>query len=127
MGLDIGFYTKDETEILGLRNHHDILSRLLKQPHTTIEPYSDFYVTPDMVEAVLADVEDDMEEEGMELPVLKEDVPDAPKAMLQGLPEDFCDEEPSDWRSALPHHRLLLTRLLAVAEEEPALICSWSA
>lgn len=103
MGLDISFYTNNDDAILDLRNHGDLFNRLLEQPHTTIGEYTDFHVTPDMLEAVLEGVEDDMEEAGMHLPVLKEETPDTPEAMLQGLPHGFCDEEPHDWRKALPH------------------------
>ncbi|WP_340110608.1 hypothetical protein [Pikeienuella sp. HZG-20] len=126
MGLDIGFYTYNEETVLTLRKHHDFLDLFLEKPLVTLEPYSDFYVTPDMVAAVLADVEGQMRCAGMACPVLKEEFCET-EGIQQGLPEGFCDEEPEDWEAALPYYRLLLKRLLAAVEDKPNLICGWSA
>jgi hypothetical protein len=127
MGLDIGFYTEDDEQLLGLRNHHGLLRLFLDQPHDTIGGYDDFYVTAEMVGAVLEAVEEEMEDAGMTLPELPQDGAQTSGDLMRDLPEDFCDEEPDEWTAALPHYRVLLAFLLVAAEEERTLICGWSA
>lgn len=127
MGLDIGFYTEAEEEILALRNHDWLLERFLEQPHEKIDPYDDFYVTPAMVRSVLEAAEAEMTAAGMALAPLEEDDPILPDDMLKGIPKRFCDDEPQSWPEALPRYRLLLSRLLLVVEDHYVLICGWSA
>lgn len=45
---DIGFCAQDRTEGLTLRDHSDLLGRLLAEPHETIKPCRGVPVTPGM-------------------------------------------------------------------------------
>jgi len=126
MGLDLGFYTGDGTGVLEFRGHDGLLDRILAVTHDRIAPFSDFHVTRPMVTSLLAGIEADLRALGA--PVAPRTDPDelSRENLCRGVPEGFCDEPPETWRQALPHYRLLLTRLLDLVDAEGHVICSWS-
>lgn len=129
MSLDIGFYKQDRTEVLSLRNHHDLFKMLNARPVVTIEPYSDFYVTRPMLTALLEEIEDEMTASGLLRAALPdpENGRDALEALCAELPWEFSQFEPEDWTAALPVYRIALTYLLAEVLLDGCLICGWSA
>lgn len=127
MGLDIGFYTIYGDELLSFRNHHYLLEVFLAQPHETIEPYSDFYVTLHMLEHALAEIGDTQAAPFNALSNLPVNAEGNKGDVLAGIPDRFCDEEPRDLAAASPLYKTLLTRLQAILATQDVLICSWSA
>lgn len=127
MGLDIGFYTTDGDELLSFRKHHYLLELLLAQPHETIEPYFDFYVTPRMLEHALAEIEHTHAAPSDAFSNLPSSAVGRKSDVLDGIPDRFCGEEPRDLAVALPLYKTLLTRLQAILATEGVLICGWSA
>lgn len=127
MGLDYGFYNQNEDALLAFRNHHRLLDLLSAEPHVTVEPYDDFYVTSPMVAALLGKIEAEMKANGQPLKPIDARRPKSRRKFIDGIPTHFCDREPESWIDALPHYRVLLTRLLALVRHEGVLICGWSA
>ena len=129
MGLDIGFYKQDRTAVLSFRNHHALFDMLNAQPVVTIEPYSDFYVTREMLTTLLEEIEDEMTASGLARTALPDPKfeRDALEALCAELLWEFSQFEPEDWTAALPVYRIALTYLLAEVLLEGCLICGWSA
>ena len=126
MGLDLGFY-KDGEEILYFRNHWDLIQLFHPKEEDYHRPSDDFTVSERMFVDALRAVEDQMMSSGIPFPILPARTPRLPKEFEQEVPEYFCHEEPEDWEAALPHYRILLTRLLEMVRREGPLICGWSA
>lgn len=127
MGLDFGFYRQDETEALGFRNHHDLFDMLCSRPLVQIEPYTDFYVTRPMIEAVLEEIEENMRTNGSSLDALPKPGTDVFSAILNAIPESFYWSEPGNTQAALLIYWILLTDLLEEIRKDGCLICGWSA
>ncbi|OWU66871.1 hypothetical protein, partial [Phaeobacter sp. 22II1-1F12B] len=62
--------------------------------------------------------EDEMLGAEMDLPELDIGNPQTPEDVVAGLPEHFCGYEPTNWTAALPHYRLLFSRLIPIARQE---------
>lgn len=128
MGMDIDFLDLRGEDRLYLRNHWQLMDLIFDQPHVRVRPeYDDIYVTPPMLENVLDRIEDEMDANGMPSGAITPQQPQTQEDFLEGLPSGFCSSGPDSWVAALPHYRILVSRLLTLARNQGALICSWSA
>lgn len=75
-----------------------------------------------MVTSLLEGIEADLRALGAPVPPRADPDELSHETLCRGVPEGFCDEPPETWRRALPHYRLLLTRLLALVDVEVAVM-----
>ena len=114
MGLDIDIMTHDNEEMVSFRSHEILLHRLYAVVEDTERPE----LGVRELESLVEEFEDEMLEAEMDLPELDIGNPQTPEDIVAGLPEDFCGDEPKDWTAALPHYRLLFSRLIPIARQE---------
>lgn len=114
MGLDIDIMTHDNEDMVSFRRHEILLDRLNAVVEDTERPELGVSELKSLVE----EFEDEMIEAGMSLPELDIGNPQTQKDIVAGLPEYFCDDAPKDWAAALPHYRLLFSRLIPIARQE---------
>lgn len=114
MGLDIDILTHDNEEMVSFRSHEILLDRLNAVVEDTERP------EPGVgeLESLVEEFEDEMLGAEMDLPELDIGNPQTPEDVVAGLPEHFCGYEPTNWTAALPHYRLLFSRLIPIARQE---------
>ena len=114
MGLDIDILTHDNEEMVSFRSHEILLDRLNAVVEDTERPELGVGELKSLVE----EFEDEMLGAEMDLPELDIGNPQTPEDVVAGLPEHFCGYEPTNWTAALPHYRLLFSRLIPIARQE---------
>lgn len=114
MGLDIDILTHDNEEMVSFRSHEILLDRLNAVVEDTERPE----LGVGELESLVEEFEDEMLGAEMDLPELDIGNPQTPEDVVAGLPEHFCGYEPTNWTAALPHYRLLFSRLIPIARQE---------
>lgn len=114
MGLDIDIMTHDNEEMVSFRSHEILLDRLNAVVEDTERPE----LGVSELESLVEEFEDEMLEAEMDLPELDIGNPQTQEDVVAGLPVGFCDTEPGNWTAALPHYRLLFSRLIPIARQE---------
>lgn len=114
MGPDIDIMTHDNEDMVSFRSHENLLDRLNAVVEDTERPE----LGVSELESLVEGFEDEMLGAEMDLPELDIGNPQTPEDIVDGLPEYFCDDEPKDWTAALPHYRLLFSRLIPIARQE---------
>ncbi len=128
MSLDFGFYDQDNIEVVGFRGHGDLFDFFTTQSTLEVVPENedqDFYVTEDLLRAVLADIEQKMRNKSKSLYPLLDCGPEAVLTVAAAMPEEFFLGPPKDWIAALPVYRMLMTALLIRVQTTGRLVCRW--
>jgi len=120
MGLDVFFGVPgEEDSVFYLRNHSDFFELMCTpEPEPIDSNYSDFAVSPEMIERMEDQLLDDLEEAGLTLDVVPETLPDE----FHGW-----DAREMDWEDLLPCYLRILEDLGALVDQHGYLICGWSA
>lgn len=114
MGLYIDIMTHDNEKMVSFRSHEILLDRLNAVVEDTERPELGVSELKSLVE----ELEDELLEAEIDLPELDIGNPQTPEDIVAGLPEYFCGYEPTNWTAALPHYRLLFSRLIPIARQE---------
>ena len=118
MGLDVGFYRNGE-EVFDLSNHDDLFEFFSDARAGNVdETYSDFYITLDTLDMVVAMLEIQFAAWGF-----------APSEAPTEIPEQFHDLDARDeeWEQLLRYYPAIIALLRSEIIESGPLICSWSA
>ena len=120
MGLDVFFGVPgEEDSVFYLRNHNEFFELMCTpEPEPIDSNYSDFAVSPEMIERMEDQLLDDLEEAGLTLDVVPETLPDE----FHGW-----DAREMDWEDLLPCYLRILEDLGDLVDQHGYLICGWSA